>query len=191
MNPQLFPQSSTPGRTPSSSNAPSPQPPSSDGLSPPATGPLAGIERALYHLLCEKLPQIPIYIRDMLADYLPWLVLITAMVMLPVLVVILINSGVIGIITSISTINSNPAYWATLVLFFVQFTLVCFGVWQLFLHRRRGWQLLFFAALIGGLSAISQIFSQFSNPFISTPVFIGVDVIMLYLLFQVRGYFIE
>lgn len=192
MNPNLFPQSSTPSpaREVNSPQFPGVKPPS-DGLEPPATGKLAPIERKLHSLFARPAISLPTSGKDLLAQYLPWLALITGLVMFPIIVTGIVNGGIIGFLTSINTVNLNPAYWAALILFIVQFCLVATSVLKLLAHRRLGWKLIFFASLIGFFTLIANLFASFANPLVTTPVLLAVTIIALYLLFQIRSYFNE
>ena len=190
MNPQLFPQTSSSDQQSASPHPSSGMPqPSNDEMTPPASGRFAGIERSLYTLFAKKLPQMPTSGRDMIADYIPWLTLIMCMVMFPIILTAVINGGIIGIITSINEINKNPAYWITLVLFLLQFILMCVATWHLLAHRRAGWKALFVASLIGIVYTVTQIFSGFADPLVTTPVLLLLDCAALYILYQARGYY--
>lgn len=189
MNPQLFPQTS--GTAPNS--APSSMPSTSqsaDDLTPPATGRLATIERRLNTVFAERLPQTSLTTRDMIAEYLPWITIIFCMVMFPIILTALVNGGLIGIVTSINTINTNIAFWLSLLLFTVQFGLMCFAIWHLLTRHRRGWKLLFAASLVGALYVIPSAFAGFYNPLIIVPVLIALLVVSWYVLYQVRAYYV-
>ncbi|MFZ2494794.1 MAG: hypothetical protein WAW60_03435 [Candidatus Saccharimonadales bacterium] len=193
MNSQMFPHSSN------SDKQNTPPPPvvqgvaksSSDYITPPPSGRFASIERAFYGIFAQKLPQIPTVGRDLIAQYLPWVTLIMCMVMFPLILTAIINGGIIGIITSINEINKNPAYWVTLVLFLIQFVLMCIGTWHLLAHHRRGWKLLFVALLIGLIYTVAQAFSGFTNPLVSTPLLLLIGSISFYILYQARGYYTD
>lgn len=192
MNPQLFPQSqSSQPSSPSPVSPPSGAKPPTDQLLLPATGKLAPIERILHTVFAERLPQTSTATRDMIAEYLPWLTLIMCMVMLPVILTAVVSGGLIGILTSINTINMSIIFWASLALFTIQFGLMCFAVWHLLTHHRRGWKLLFIASLVGVVYLVPSAFTGFYNPLVIIPVLVVTLLVSFYLLYQVRSYYAE
>lgn len=186
MNPNLFPQSTGP------SPAQSKQFPDVKSAADPAkqsSGGLFGLEQRLSNLLSR--PALPTSGKDMLAEYFPWLALITAFVMFPIVLTGFLNSDLLSFTSSIGTLNTNPTYWIGLVLFTMQFALVAVSIMKLLHHRHTGWKHLFLSSLLGLLTAIASIFAGFANPVVIAPVLLLVSVASLYLLCQIRSYFAE
>lgn len=192
MNPNLFPQTSGTGAQPPNASHQSPDTsPRSNGLEPPANGLIAPIERLLYKLFSHKAIAMPTSAKDLLAEYLPWLVIIVGFVMFPIIITGIINSGAMGILTSISGIIVNPFYWATLVLFTAQFFCIVRSVLALLSHKRAGWKSLFWGTAFGVLTALTNIFAGFSDPLVTSTLLLGMTIVSFYVLFQVRSYFTE
>lgn len=191
MNPTLFPQSGANQSFPTPSSTPKPSTPiKPDGLEPPATGPLAPVERKIYRLFTRPAVSMSIDIRDIVASYLPWLVIISAFVIFPLIATAVINSNTIGLL-SVGKPITNPAYWIELVILVAQFVLLIRSVLPLIHHRRIGWKRAFFATIFGCATPFAAAFANFTDPLVTLPVVIVVTIIALYLMSQVRSYFTE
>ncbi len=184
MDQNLFPQSNG-----ASQQFPDPTPRPSGPQSNTTSGVLGRIEQLLMRLLAR--PAIPTAGKEMLAAYLPWLVLMVGLVMLPIIITGILNSGLLATFTSIGTLVTNPAYWTGLVLFTVQFVLVVVAIIRLMARRLAGWKFVFVASLIGLATAVANAFAGFINPFVTTPLLLILSVAALYLLVLLRSYFPE
>lgn len=154
-------------------------------------GPLGKIEQSLLKVFSHPSIQMPDFVRDMISRFLPWLTLMLCFILAPLLLIGLGMGGFLGFITSFYELNTNAFYWLTIVLLIGQLVLMGMSIPKLLHEKRTGWNLLFIAALLGGLTVATNIFAQFVQPLLGTLVGFATLGFILYILFQVRSYYAD
>ena len=189
-----------PAPVPEAKPAPTPTAPKQNVFVQPATpqetsasmqphGPLAVFESQGIKLFSNPAIQLPDYVKDMIARLLPWLTVMMCVILAPLVLAGLALGGFLGFITSFYDINMNPFYWLTVVLLIAQLALMITAVSKLLQESRRGWSLLFTAAVLGILTLLTNIFAQFVSPLVALLSGFVVFSIVLYVLFQTRAYY--
>lgn len=153
------------------------------------SGPLAGLERTLISVFSFPAIQMPEFIKDMFARYLPWMTLMSIFMLAPLLFIGVAMGGFLGMLTSFYSLNTNVFYWLTLMLLIAQVVLLGLSIRPLLGERRKGWSLLFVSTFISIAMMLTNIFAQFINPFIVLAVTLVLSSSTLYVLFQTRDYF--
>ena len=153
------------------------------------SGPLAAIENLLLRTFSYPSIQLPDFLKDMFARYLPWMTLMSVFILAPILFIGIAMGGFLGIITSFYSLNTNPFYWLTLVLITGQVILLLVSIRPLLREQRFGWVMLFASVFVSVASAITNLFAQFINPVIVLAVTALLGISTLYILFQTRNYF--
>jgi hypothetical protein len=153
------------------------------------TGPLAGVEKALIKVFSHPAIQLPEFLKDMFARYLPWITLMGIFILAPIFIIGIAMGGFLGIITSFYSLNTNIFFWLTLTLLLIKIVLMSISVPHLLQERRKGWVLLFVSVFVSILYSITNIFAQFLNPLVVIGVTLFIVVSAFYVLFQTRGYF--
>jgi hypothetical protein len=127
----------------------------------------------------------------MISRFLPWLTLMLCFILAPLVLIGIAMGGFLGFITSFYELNTNMFYWLTIILLLAQLILMGMAIPKLLHERRSGWNLLFVAALLGGITVTANIFAQFVHPILGTLVGLATFSVILYTLFQVRSYYSE
>lgn len=153
------------------------------------SGPLASIEKLLIKLFSHPALQLPEFIKDMFARYLPWMTLMSIFMLVPILFIGIAMGGFLGILTSFYSLNTNVFYWLTLILLLAQIVLLSVSIRPLLAERRKGWVLLFTSVFVSVGFTLTNIFAQFINPLLVIVVTLILGSSTLYVLFQTRGYF--
>jgi hypothetical protein len=140
---------------------------------------LTKLETWLNVYLGQKAPQIPAGGREFIVKAAPWIILVILLISLPAILVIFGIGTVlapVGFVGGFQMGVSHLLFWA---LSLISFVLEVIALPGLFRRSRRGWQLLYYSSLVGGVGAILSI-----NIFGVITTIIG-----LYILFQIRSYY--
>lgn len=152
-------------------------------------GPLAKIEKSLVRLFSYPHIQLPDYLKDMIARFLPWLTLMVCFILAPLVLIGIAMGGFLGFITSFYELNTNVFYWVTITLLTAQLILMLIAIPKLLAEKRQGWQLLFTASLLSIIAVIANVFAQFVSPVMALLTGLMVFSLVLYILFQTRSYY--
>lgn len=153
------------------------------------SGPLAGIEKILVSVFSYPAIQLPEFLKDTFARYLPWMTLMSIFILAPILFIGVAMGGFLGFLTSFYSLNTNVFYWLTLVLLTAQIILLIASIRPLLREQRLGWVLSFSSVFVSIGFTLTNLFAQFINPLIVLAVTILLVSSTLYVLFQTRGYF--
>lgn len=170
--------------------SPSTQPTPSKTPHPPVSGPLAGLESWLYDMLVVKAPfQLPKSFTDWLVKYGPWVTLVIAVLLLPLVFTVIGLSTFVGGLAGSYGVAVGPTYWLALLALVAQIAVMFISVPMLLKQQRKGWQLLFYAELFNIAYVIVNGFGS-SYTVVSSLVSAAVSaVIGFYILFQIRHYY--
>lgn len=137
---------------------------------------LGQVEDTLNEYLVKKAPALPANIKDILVAIIPWFTLIGVILMIPLLLIALGLSAFALPFMAYADVNHNMIW---VVLSIVAMLLEAMAIPGLFNRKRKGWEFLFYAELVG---VITTLFT------LSLGGIIGL-VIGFYILFQVRSYY--
>lgn len=159
---------------------------------PPVSGPLASLEAWLYEMLVVKAPfQLPKELTNFIVQYGPWITLVLAILLLPAVLVVLGLGTFVGAFGAYYGTNVGLFYWLAIVALVVQIAIMFLSVPMLLKRQRNGWLLLFYASLF---SFVYSVLNSFSSPYTLVGGLIGAAigvVIGMYVLFQVRSYYVK
>lgn len=152
-------------------------------------GPLAPVEALLNRVFTKPAIAMPELAQSIIGQNLSWLSLFVTVSLALLLLFSLAMGGVLGFISSITTLNTNPAYWLFVVVLTVQVGAMIVAFPKLQREEYGGWQLLLITVLLGIIGLLFNIFAQIVSPIIGTLTGLFVGVAALYVLFQVRSYY--
>lgn len=152
-------------------------------------GPLAPVEALLSRVFTKPAIAMPELAQSIIGQNLSWLSLFVTVSLALLLLFSLAMGGVLGFISSITTLNTNPAYWLFVVVLTVQVGAMIVAFPKLQREEYGGWQLLLITVLLGIIGLLFNIFAQIVSPIIGTLTGLFVGVAALYVLFQVRSYY--
>lgn len=159
---------------------------------PPVSGPLASLEAWLYEMLVAKAPfQLPKELTNFIVQFGPWITLVVAILLLPAVLAVLGISAFVGSYASFYGAQVGLFYWLAIVALVVQLAFMFISVPMLLKRQRNGWLLLFYASLFNFAYAV---FNALSSPLTIMGGVIGAAiglVIGLYVLFQIRSYYVK
>lgn len=168
------------------------QPTPAKNPSPAVSGPLASLEAWLYEMLVVKAPfQLPKGLTDFLVKYGPWITLVLAVLLLPVIFAVFAIGSIVGSAVAPYAGAYGPAYWLAIGMLVVQVAVMFISIPMLLKRQRSGWLLLFYADL---LSFVYGVFNSFSYGYFSFGSIVGALlglVIGMYVLFQIRHYYVK
>jgi hypothetical protein len=129
----------------------------------------------LDYYLVKKAPfQIPDAGREFLVKFGPWIMLVLMLISLPFILLLL---G-LGALSPFGGVNAMATWGFTSILILIQFVLRAAALPGLFARKMMGWNLVFYAVLVGLLYSLLSIFSLIGG-------LIGATI-ALYVLFQIR-----
>jgi hypothetical protein len=130
----------------------------------------------LDYYLVKKAPfQIPDAGREFLVKFGPWIMLILMLLTLPLILFLL---GIGTVLSPFGGVNGMATWGLSSILLLVQFGLRAAALPGLFARKMMGWNLVFYALLVGLLASILSFYSIIGG-------LIGA-LIGLYILFQIR-----
>jgi hypothetical protein len=143
---------------------------------------MSQLEHTLDLYLVKKAPALPKNIKEILVRFAPWLVILGIVLALPAIF------GVFGLGAMMSSMPYGAAVGAawgfnvilSTIILIVVLVLEILALPGLFARTRKGWNLIFYSALV---SAVSSLLSY------NIAAFIIGTLLSLYILFQVREYY--
>lgn len=175
-----------------SAPTPAPKPPATP--TPPVSGPLAALEAKFYEWFVYKAPfQLPVGLTDFIVKFGPWITLVLAIILIPVLLTAISAALVVNsVITAYGlTTAVRPTFmlWIALIVLVVQIVIMFVSIPKLLKQQRSGWLLLFYADLI---SFVYGIFNSLAYGYLAIGGIIWALIsalIGLYIIFQIRRYY--
>lgn len=159
-------------------------------VEPPFSGPLASLEAWLYDMVYEKIPfKLPKGVQDILVQFAPWISLIGAILMLPVVFTIFGLGAVVSYYGAVLGMAYGPMHYIAVVILIVQVILMFLAVSPLLKHQRKGWQLLFYSSTI---SVVYSLVDSFGYGYFAIMGLIWGLIgaaISYYVLFQLRAHY--
>lgn len=181
-----------PAQVPSTHSAPKP----SATPTPPVSGPFASFERVFYEWFVYKAPwQFPAGLTDFIVKTAPWISLVIAIILVPFVLTAI--SGALFVSSIVATYGlpnaAQPTFmlWLSLAVLIAQIVIMFVSVPKLLKRQRNGWLLVFYADLI---SLVYGIFSSFAYGYFAISSIIWALIsaaIGLYVLFQVRRFYVK
>lgn len=181
-----------PTRVPPTNQAPKP----SATPTPPVSGPLAALEATFYEWFVYKAPwQFPAGLSDFIVKAAPWISLVIAIILVPFVLTAI--SGALFVTSLVAAygngITAQPTFmlWISLAVLIAQIVIMFVSVPKLLKRQRSGWLLVFYADLI---SLVYGIFSSFAYGYFAIGSIIWALIsaaLGLYILFQVRRFYVK
>jgi hypothetical protein len=144
-----------------------------------SSGSVRGLEKALEDINA-KLPALPENVKSFIVSVAPWLIIISAIAMIPAILLIFGLGNVFGPITYLNGLYHGTTFYITWFLSVTAFLLQVAAIKGLMDKKISAWRLVFYSALI---SAVSNLVS------LSIASFIIGAAISLYFLFQIKSYY--
>ncbi|MBI4226115.1 chromate transporter [Candidatus Roizmanbacteria bacterium] len=139
------------------------------------------LENLLHEYLVKKAPALPENIKEVIVKFAPWAMVVIFIVTLPAVLTVFGLSALLSPFSFLLggvTVGTN--FIITLIFSGIQLVLEAMAIPGLFKRERKAWNLVYYAALVGGVQNIAT-FSLGS-------LLIG-TLLSLYILFQVREYY--
>lgn len=181
-----------PTQAPPTNTAPKPSP----TPVPPVSGPLAALEAKFYEWFVYKAPwQFPAGLTDFIVRAAPWISLVIAIILVPFVLTAI--SGALFVSSIVATYGfpnaAQPTFmlWVSLAVLIAQIVIMFVSVPKLLKRQRSGWLLVFYADLI---SLVYGIFSSFAYGYFAIGSIIWALIsaaIGMYVLFQVRRFYVK
>lgn len=166
------PQQTPPQPTPA---APSQQEPHNQSF-------MKKVENWLEDVFGKKAPQLPDNWREVIVKVMPWITLILMVLALPLILVALGISAVALPITMVAGVRGGTLNIVLLLISIASLVLELIALPGLFKRQLRSWYLIYYAALLGVISAVIGLLSM------SVGGIIG-SAIGFYILFQIKKYY--
>lgn len=144
-----------------------------------SSGSVKGLEKALEDVNA-KLPALPESVKSFIVSAAPWLIIISAVIMLPAILVIFGVGSFFGSIAYLDGLSHGTTFYITWVLSVAAFLLEVIAIKGLMDRKLSAWRLVFYSALISSLSNLISL---------SIASFIIGTAISLYFLFQIKSYY--
>jgi len=138
-----------------------------------------GLEGSLESIF-SKLPALPESARKSLADWMPWIIIIVAVISLPAILAIFSLGALLGPFAAWGGIHVGAQYYISWILFLVAFVMELMAVKGLISKSMSGWKMIFYATLVYALGQLIDV--NIFSLIISTGI-------SLYLLFQIKSYY--
>lgn len=144
-----------------------------------SSGSVKGLEKALEDINA-KLPALPESVKSFIVSAAPWLIIISAIAMIPAILLIFGLGSVFGPIAYLDGLYHGTTFYITWILSVAAFLLQVIAIKGLMDRKISAWRLVFYSALI---SAVSNLIS------LSIASFIIGTAISLYFLFQIKSHY--
>ncbi len=141
---------------------------------------LKKLEDTLAEYLVKKAPALPSNLKEALVKFAPWATLVIFILTLPLVLAVLGLGAILAPLSFLGGVTAGAGFTISLVFSAVELVLEAMAIPGLFKRSRQGWNLVFYAALLGGVRNIVT--------FNLGGLVIG-TLLSLYLLFQVREYY--
>lgn len=141
---------------------------------------LTKLDSILDEYLVKKAPSLPVNVKDFIVTVIPYLTVIFLIMALPLIL------GLIGIsaftlpFAFVAGVGTGFSYVASMIVTVITVVLEIMALPGLFKRQKRSWMLLYYVALIGGISNILSL-----NLW---GLVIGTGL-SLYILFQIKSYY--
>lgn len=138
------------------------------------------LEDTLALYLIKKAPALPTNIKEAIVQFAPWITLVVLILTLPLVLAVLGLGAVVSPFAFLGGVTAGTNFILTLLFSGVSLVLEGFAIPGLFKRSKKAWNLLFYAALLGGIQNVVTI--NLGGLLIGT-------LLSLYLLFQVKEYY--
>lgn len=142
---------------------------------------LAQLENLLHEYLVKKAPPLPQNVKEAIVKFAPWVTVVLFIITLPaVLTVFGIGTLLSPFSFMLGGVAAGTNFIITLFFSGTQLVLEAMAIPGLFKRERKAWNLIYYAALVGGVQNIATL--NLGALLIGT-------LLSLYILFQVRDYY--
>ena len=184
-----------PTQVPPTNQTPVPAPKPSATPTPPVSGPLAALEAKFYEWFVYKAPfQFPAGLTDFIVKAAPWITLVIAILLVPFLFTAISGAlFVSSLVAAYGVVTTQPTFmlWISLLVLVAQIIIMFVAVPKLLKRQRSGWLLVFYADLV---SLAFGIVNSFAYGYFALGSIIWALIsaaIGLYVLFQVRRFYVK
>jgi len=140
------------------------------------------IEHWLEDVFGKKAPQMPDKWREVIVKVMPWIALILMVLAMPLILFALGISVVTLPVAAVAGVYAGPTYYITLLISAATIVLELVALPGLFKRQLRSWYLVYYAALLGVISAVIGLLSMSFGGIIGS-------VIGFYILFQIKKFY--
>lgn len=152
---------------------------------------LSGLEDRLNHYLVSKAPyRIPPNGRETITRFSPWIILVMLIFSLPAIFAISGFGFVVAGLNPVVGVNAGWLYYLASGVLAMQVVAMAIAIPGLFKRQRKAWQLIYYSCLIALVYTILDWLASAAAVF-SLVLGLFSTLIILYLLFQVRGYYVN
>lgn len=141
---------------------------------------LKKLEDLLSEYLVKKAPALPANIKEAIVKFAPWATLVILILTLPLVLAVFGLGAILAPLSFLGGVTAGTNYILTLVFSGISLVLEAMAIPGLFKRAKSAWNLVFYAALLGGIQNIVS--------FNLGGLLIG-TLLSLYILFQVREYY--
>lgn len=141
---------------------------------------LSKLEDTLALYLVKKAPVLPANIKEAIVKFAPWITLVVLILTLPLVLAVLGLGALVTPFAFLGGVTAGTNFILTLLFSGVSLVLEALAIPGLFKRSKKAWNLIFYAALLGGIQNVVT--------FNLGGLLIG-TLLSLYLLFQVKEYY--
>lgn len=141
---------------------------------------LVKLENLLDEYLIKKAPPLPVGVKDFIVNVMPYLTVIFLILALPLILGLIGVSALTLPFAAVAGVGAGFSYFAGIIVTIITAVLEIMALPGLFKRQKKSWTLLYYSALIGGVSSILSL-----NLW---GLVIGTGL-SLYILFQIKSYY--
>lgn len=141
---------------------------------------LTKLETNLDLYLVKKAPSIPAGLKETIVKFAPWATLVILILTLPLVLAVFGLGAILAPFSFLGGVTAGTSYIVTIIFSAITLVLEAMAIPGLFKRSKKAWNLLYYAALIGGVQNLVS--------FNVGGLLIG-TLLSLYILFQVREYY--
>ncbi|MDO8496990.1 MAG: chromate transporter [bacterium] len=141
---------------------------------------MSQLDATLEEYLVKKAPAIPANIREIIVKIAPWLTLLGVIMSIPAILAVLGLGAMMAPLAFLGGMGAGAAFSISIVFVAITIILEALAIPGLFSRSRKGWDLLFYSALVSAVSSIVT--------FNIGGLIIG-TLLTLYIMYQIKGYY--
>lgn len=141
---------------------------------------LKQLEDLLSEYLVKKAPALPANIKEAIVKFAPWATVVILILTLPLVLAVFGLGAILAPLSFLGGAAAGTNYIITMIFSAIQLVLEAMAIPGLFKRERKAWNLVYYAALVGGIQSLAT--------FNIGGLIIG-TLLSLYILFQVKEYY--
>lgn len=141
---------------------------------------LSQLEDLLEEYLVKKAPSLPNDVKEFIVKFGPWITLVILIISLPAILFVLGIGAIFSPFAFLGGASTGVSYMLAMIVLAATVILEAVAIPKLLRRERAGWNLVFYASLLGFVSSILK--GDIVGTIIGT-------LISMYILFQVKSYY--